>query len=337
MASEALKFVVQNPEYVPEYQDGCKVHEQYIVVDANLEGFKDSVYRVLVGGGTHEFPGLARRYNPFDEPKIWLEFALLEPTEDDVIRFASKYGRLGHHSASRYELEQMPQGFCPEDCHPLYDDDESPWGDFPADEIKDWFTELQKIKPLFYLWRLLESTGHSEYLKLEQAVIASQGMHNLVADFGDGFAPRGHRTRRSTKRRVFLNEFGIHSGNYTIEDAVRAFLHREVSQVLSDELPDSVRAKMIWDRKSKRSRIVFSPLNLIGMIWFQFAQALEGKGEFRRCARDGCPKFFAITPSNSSKGKRKGRNDRVWCSDACKTKASELRQKQKAAIPVTNP
>ena len=60
------------------------------------------------------------------------------------------------------------------------------------------------------------------------------------------------------------------------------------------------------------------PRTLLGTLWLQFAQAVDEERDYRRCKV--CGRWFAVTYDNE--GRRK---TRVFCSDACRSKAYRQR------------
>ena len=64
-------------------------------------------------------------------------------------------------------------------------------------------------------------------------------------------------------------------------------------------------------------RFKFSPDSLIGLLWYQLAQAVEGNEEFRQC--DDCTTWFRVAPQVA-------RKSRLYCSDACRSRAYRKRK-----------
>jgi hypothetical protein len=55
----------------------------------------------------------------------------------------------------------------------------------------------------------------------------------------------------------------------------------------------------------------WQPLCLLGAAWIELAEALGGVRQFRRCARDGCPRWFKVEPHRT-------RTDRAYCGPTCR-------------------
>lgn len=65
--------------------------------------------------------------------------------------------------------------------------------------------------------------------------------------------------------------------------------------------------------------LTYVPRNLLGAMWVQFAQAIIENKDFRKCRN--CEHWFSIAHGEN-------RKSRIYCSDACKSKAYRLRQEQ---------
>ncbi len=80
-----------------------------------------------------------------------------------------------------------------------------------------------------------------------------------------------------------------------------------------------------------RLSLYLMPDTLLGAVWLQFAQAVTGSREHRQCQQ--CDKWFEIHPDVA-------RTNRVFCSNACRSKAYRGRQSEAhrladAGLPAT--
>ena len=93
---------------------------------------------------------------------------------------------------------------------------------------------------------------------------------------------------------------------------------RFVAQTLVNEkLERFTQTRLLYDASTNSQRLVVLPSNLLGAMWFQLAQGLEGAVEFRACKQ--CKNWFRVSPDTS-------RSDRVFCSDPCRYQASYQRR-----------
>jgi hypothetical protein len=76
-----------------------------------------------------------------------------------------------------------------------------------------------------------------------------------------------------------------------------------ISHVHDDPLADSL-------------ELLLMPNNLLEAIWLQFGQAVASNKSFRKCRQ--CDDWFELSP-------KVARNDKIFCTDACKAKAYRRR------------
>ena len=72
-----------------------------------------------------------------------------------------------------------------------------------------------------------------------------------------------------------------------------------------------------------RPRLRIEPKHLLAAMWLELALAVEGNTNYRPC--DVCPTWFEVAPGS-------GREDKMYCSDACRMRAY---RKRKAASRAT--
>ena len=307
---------------VEVFDDFCEVGHTHLITKGNREGtryIQDSygshfvpptphwendwfLQDFLVGGTFGEDYSVKTRYNPMNIPDLWIKFAQLKPDHESICHFASEFGYLGGKAKREVSFldSSFPKGFEAK----VGSNYSSDFSTLEVDSVKSWLSEIAKIKRLFEYWELLKD---GEYIKLAELV---------TFDVESGEIQTMHDTPP-----LFL-EVNLHSkmwGTYFSKDVVtqtRALLHQEVGR----ELRGTLISRLIWDKTSHSSKIVFSVESLLETIWLQFAQELEGDSVFRRC--ESCREWFAI---------RKGeRTDRRFCNknSTCRARVSALRKKQ---------
>jgi hypothetical protein len=92
----------------------------------------------------------------------------------------------------------------------------------------------------------------------------------------------------------------------------RYYLQRIVNQHLKSAASPQLR----WNVKRHRPHdlaLFFVPGNLLGLMWLQLAEAINGNRQYRRCA--GCKTWIVI--SRATVGSR---SSRFTCSNACRMK-----------------
>ncbi len=112
-----------------------------------------------------------------------------------------------------------------------------------------------------------------------------------------------------------------------VANAVELWKQVEAGEVVSSELDETIEARLAGGPFIRANRIAGQLVlqvevnTLIHAIWAQFASAVAGKKQYREC--DTCRKPFELTPEIT-------RSDRLFCSDACRSK-SYRRRKSAAA------
>jgi hypothetical protein len=87
---------------------------------------------------------------------------------------------------------------------------------------------------------------------------------------------------------------------------------------INKRLREETNVTLVYSHEEGRQRMYILPKNLIGAMWLQFAQAVDGNTTFRRCAH--CGTWFEISPNSGF------RTNRAYCTDPCKSKAYRKRK-----------
>ncbi len=90
-----------------------------------------------------------------------------------------------------------------------------------------------------------------------------------------------------------------------------------VQRTLNANLARETGARMLWSSEEGRLRLHLRPASLLGALWLQLAQAIDGDRHYRRCRV--CASWFELRPDRA-------RTNRAYCSDACRFKAYRGRQ-----------
>jgi len=107
-------------------------------------------------------------------------------------------------------------------------------------------------------------------------------------------------------------------------DPTMLFLQRNINKQLI-EFPSQ--SRLLWD--NGRSFLFVEPTNLIGALWLQFAQAVDGDREYRVCEQ--CREWFEIggAKKKDGAGVDHHRTDSRFCRPACKQKAYRVGKEKK--------
>jgi hypothetical protein len=221
-------------------------------------------------------PGVGSR--PCDaHPGLFREFAELNPTREAIRGFAEKYGDI----FNRYESgETAVRG-------------DGTVGVGAA--LDTWKQETGDMRVLVGLWDQIRGQQLAEL----QKIIKRTGKElRYVIE-----TPK--RKASVTLAHAYLPEGGLDS--FDPEDVVlpaQCALQLEINKRIS-ETPTVPR--LTWT-PDYFQRIIFEPSNLIAAMWMQFAQAVTGEFQLKKCV---CGKYFQVGPGGR-------RADATTCGDACR-------------------
>jgi hypothetical protein len=107
-------------------------------------------------------------------------------------------------------------------------------------------------------------------------------------------------------------------------DPTMLYLQRNINKQVT-EFPSQ--SRLLWD--NGRPFLFIEPTNLIGALWLQFAQAVDGDREYRVC--EECREWFEIGGSKKKDGHGADhhRTDARFCKAACKQKAYRAAKEKK--------
>ncbi len=115
--------------------------------------------------------------------------------------------------------------------------------------------------------------------------------------------------------------FGFYEirGLYTHEpdDDISEFTTTMLSAVVNAHLTTRVDTELLIDPRSGQPVLFAMPTSLIGAMWLQLAQAVDGNKDFRQCV--SCRAWFELAPD-------KARADKLYCSQACRSRAYRTRR-----------
>ncbi len=247
-------------------------------------------------------------YVPLEaETGLFKEFAALYPaTDDKVVRFANRHGWLGveHRRVSR-----------------IYPESRVPIGVFTwmfGEPLVTWQHQIERMHHLVRLWQA-----------------ASDGDDSVLAEYIEWKSDPG--TGRPTSVSYWEPTSGlgiieptqsfsliaseIHRpelfGDFTRGDHVGPALHalqREINKTFEKH---PANPRLLWDPDYKRMSLYLAPTTLLGALWLQFAQAIEGNKQYRQCEQ--CRRWFEVGAQV--------REDAKFCQSACRSKAYRERQK----------
>lgn len=222
---------------------------------------------------------------------LYLELANCEPTADGALAFANRYGYLG--------LRRGPDGRC------------------GPEPVADWVAEIARMREAVEIWNLLRKKSAGKLrtrFRLEGGVWRYQAPPEtqvaLGAGTGDDAITEGMQGRKTRSARRTVK-----AADEDVMAAALLFLHRLVNR----QLARSGAFEMFSVADGRRSGVAFVPANLHGAIYLRFALAVSRRTRTRKCVT--CGRHFELAPGTA-------RSDRIFCSDACRSKAYRRRQEE---------
>jgi hypothetical protein len=264
-----------------------------------------SPYLVL-HGGTEFVP-----YRPLEEDSgLFFRLASTAPDEAGVLGFANQFGALGLSVTASHWADEVSS--------PLYatvDQRIPEWAltgrGGMEESLAAWRQEISELNELVSAWELVRARDEKTLRERFQWE-GGQAVYYLP--------PEG------TLQPVLDDTFPLLSRDEVPEimaripggDVLRpAMLF--VQRFVNFRLREQGAFELLWDYERIYPSLNYMPKNLIGAIYIQFALAIEGDKEYRRCPE--CGKRFELTPGVN-------RTSRVTCSNVCRTSAYRHRQQR---------
>lgn len=224
-------------------------------------------------------------------------FASTPLTREGILQFGNKYGLLGIGKPLYWPSPNEPKQLLPV------------WGE----THQDWANQIDQMRRAVDLWdmeRTNDIVGLSRYIYREDEKRASDGSVRSAAGWRydshpnllrEKVAPASGRTWQLVEPRLeLLKEWNARMP--------ALFL---VQRWINDHLEGAVSPRLLYDRERGKRLLRFIPHNLLGALWLQFAQAIDGNKEYRSCKE--CGKWFEMSLDAF-------RTSRLFCSDPCKSK-----------------
>jgi hypothetical protein len=249
-----------------------------------------------------------KRYNPLRCRSLFATFAQTPLTEDGILAFAKEYGLLGPSCAVRLPEPIVLKGD-PLSGIPNFCDDHTFYRMGVGESFESWSSEIATMRRMHDLWIAVRD-GNLPPLR---RMLAQGSIKEAESKF---------QTHVNTPVGLFPwpdLSLSLSSAPYLkASPSLRLMAWRELQDTISNRLIEHVNCRLIYSADRGRPRLQFIPKNLLGALWLQFARAVDGGNEFRRCAY--CQSW--IEPSEH------GRVTRRYCSGTCRRKAFEVRKRK---------
>jgi hypothetical protein len=229
-------------------------------------------------------------------PALFRTFADLQPTERDVLKFANQHGPLGI---------SIPIVLRSDDWRVLRS----------GELLGTWADEIFDLRLALEVWDVARKQQNKG--RLEQRISIRRDRLGIHAFFSYQ-TPEGLREELICSNRqtdawrselaAFLDERALH----------RAALFY-VQGKINERLKEHTRARVLYSRPRDSIGLHTVPTNLLGAMWLQFAHAVEGRRDYKRCAE--CATWFEVSLEEVGYSRR-----REFCRPACRFKAYRERK-----------
>ena len=233
------------------------------------------------------FERKVRVYYPLKKAGLFAEFAELKPKRDAILQFANRYGDLGADT----DGDLLVEG-----------------GRFKVgSKLTTWKNEIGDMNALVSLWKAKQQRSSN---KLESVMKWVKGVISYRIS-----TPRGTIEQvlaHPDTDRVLLERFRpgdlLQPARYALQREINKRLDRTRTVPQLIWCPGDMLEEGTFEPDGIQ-RVVFQPSSLLAAMWLQFAQAVTGEFQLRRC--EVCGKYFQLGPGGR-------RADAITCGDACR-------------------
>ncbi len=211
---------------------------------------------------------------------LFLTFAELTPSEDQIVKFANEHGRL--------------------------------FSGQTAECFSEWEFEIRTMAFLVHVWSATKERNGNDFIeqhfKRDQKGGVIFPYQDTIMRYGPWGISRTTDRRQTVPEVSYSTSLGGWSGKMI--DGVERYL-REALTIRIDSLGASISIN------KSDGGISLTPHSLLGALWFQFADAVAGLKDYRRC--EVCNTPFEVSPDVN-------RTSRFYCDNACRVKAYRERR-----------
>jgi hypothetical protein len=250
--------------------------------------------------------------NDFRFLGLFRSFAEVELRREAILEFANQYGTLGMRRPGYLTHPWAPE--------------------LEGDTLNDWAWHIEKMRQAVEVWDMLQvndNKGLGRLFRWDHRVrpdgVPNSGpfwwFYRSHPDTAPpNVEPPGTPAWPGESTDNMLAIPGLAEEGDLLTPA-RIFLAKWVTQSLKGVASPALH----YNKENQRLNLQFVPATLLAALWLQFAQAIDSDKTYRRCK--ACPRWFEVSAGIS-------RTDRVFCSDACKSR--DYRVKKQEAIRLAN-
>jgi hypothetical protein len=280
-------------------------------------GEPDFVLSTGLSAGSYEFES----YSP--QPNLFLLFADTRDTRDAIKGFADQFGLLGLNQADGAVMLAM---------RPSYRNPRK--GAICMGELfSAWRREAREMRQAVGLWSALREAQSGDKAKLSLHIGWRRDDFVYYDSHLDLPLPREARLlgipgryqgRFAGSRAEDLRTLAVIASKEHNPEWLRFFHAADcvrpaqyyLQKIVNERLKTHVSPQLLWNLKGGRPDklgLFFVPQSLLGLMWLQLAEAINGNRTYRQCS--ACKTWMVISPESVGK-----RSSRLTCSDACRMK-----------------
>jgi hypothetical protein len=246
---------------------------------------------------------------------LFQSFAQTDPTEQGILTFATSYGGLGDSAWV--------------DVYPAVPRDELIAAGVPfverggrlccrAEPLAEWRHQIFQMRCVVELWELARQDDRRGLAQHIEWRLRDDGVYEARYRSAAALTDDEEADRLGVS--PVIDAFAAHTPQqpHRPGDVLSPALG-QIRRLLNANLARAVVPEVRWRDTSPALELTFAPHGLLGVLWLQFAQAVEHVKEFRVCR--GCGQTFEVWRSAA-------RSDKVFCSHVCRSRAHRERQER---------
>jgi hypothetical protein len=229
-------------------------------------------------------------------------FSRVGESAEELRTFADEYGHLG-------------VGYVTDSVEYVFDLNENVG--VPGEKLSFWRRAVLEMRNGVRLWRTImkareeDESDLERYVKWHHSELQADGCRGAVVVSRE---PGGGDSGVCKFQGGQLNSFKRSDLVGPAQELLRIDINRHLSGKLSPMV------SWVGDGPKKTLAHLFLPSDLLGLMWFQFAEAFAGVTIFRPCRNERCRQLMLISPEGTGK-----RRQAKTCSDKCRFALYESR------------
>ena len=225
----------------------------------------------------------ARSYRPFDIPNLFTTFARLEPTKESILLFAEKFGELGvwvQDVPGNISSNRKEGGYRTELIN--------------SEPFSRWCYEIEKFSEAYRIWIALKRNDMDELRAHSEALVSEfEKLEATAQKISENIKKKyGHLLKKSAKfHEIIWGHTSVWPKGSDQPDPIE-WARFSVGFAIQDGLTDRVNPKLTYSDGGIGIALSWHPVNLIGVIWLQFANAVINNERWKLCGYCGTPFAF---------------------------------------------